>query len=176
MHTCAYVAFHILGPSSGTAMVIAFSLVAMLLQQLLDASSCGNTCAFLVDLRSVACASRDMVTDAHWRHAAQFLWPGATTVLFGSPAFQVWAFLAKPSAIEDPLRWTVRLRCREACPLARAKPHGAHAPSRRIFVSSHCSASLLRSKPRYSTVSAWCMQWRWHSRHDLTMSGPCPFL
>ena len=86
-------------------MVVAFSLAAMLLQQMLDASSCGNICAFLVDLRSVACASRDMVTDAHWQHAAECLWPGATTVLFGSPAFQVRALLAKPSAIENPLRW-----------------------------------------------------------------------
>ena len=77
----------------------------MCLQHMLDASSCGNICAFLVDLRSVACASRDMVTDAHWRHAAECLWPGATTVLFGSPPFQVRALLAKASAIEDPLRW-----------------------------------------------------------------------
>ena len=105
MHTCTYVAFHILGPNSGTAMVVAFSLVAMLLQQMLDASSCRNICFVLEDLRSIACASRDMVTDTHWRHAAECRWPGATTVLFGSPAFQVRALLAKPSAIEDPLRW-----------------------------------------------------------------------
>ena len=59
-----------------------------------------------MDLRSLACASRDMVTDAHWRHAAECFWPGATTVLFGRPAFQVRALLAKPSAIDDPLRWT----------------------------------------------------------------------
>ena len=102
MHTCTYVAFHMLCPSSGTAMVVACSLVAMLLQQMLDASSFGNMCAFLVDLRSVACASRDMVTDAHWRHAAECLWPGATTVLFGSPAFQVRALLCEAVGNRGP--------------------------------------------------------------------------
>ena len=46
---------------------------AMLLQQNLGAPSFDHIFAFLVDLRSVACASRDMVTDAHWRHAAECL-------------------------------------------------------------------------------------------------------
>lgn len=76
----------------------------MLSRQALD-TSIFDILAFLVDLRSVACARRGMVTDAHWRNAAELLWPGAATVLFGSPAFQVRALLAKPSAIENPLRW-----------------------------------------------------------------------
>ena len=109
-------------------MVGAFPLAAMLLQQMLDASSCGNICAFLVDLRSVACASRDMVTDAHWRHAAECLWPGASTVLFGSPAFQVRALLAKPSAIENPLRWIdpeqISTRDTRNCVLLEMKQNG----------------------------------------------------
>ena len=43
--------------------------------------------------------------DAHWRDVAERLWPGASSVLFGSPAFQVRALLAGPSAVESPLCW-----------------------------------------------------------------------
>ena len=65
----------------------------MLPRQMLDASRF-EIFAFLVDLGSVACASRGMVTDAHWRHAAELLWPGAATLRNGSPAFQVRALIA----------------------------------------------------------------------------------
>ena len=61
--------------------------------------------AFLVDLRAVACVKRSLVTQEHWRYAAELLWPGAMKVLFGTPAFQVRTLLASPSVVESPLRW-----------------------------------------------------------------------
>ena len=60
---------------------------------------------FLVDLRSVACVKRGLVTPEHWQYAAELLWPGAMRTLFGTPAFQVRSLLAIPSAVELPLRW-----------------------------------------------------------------------
>ena len=64
-----------------------------------------NIFAFLVDLRSVACVKRGLVTPEHWQYAAELLWPGAMRTLFGTPAFQVRSLLAIPSAVELPLRW-----------------------------------------------------------------------
>ena len=61
--------------------------------------------AFLVDLRAVACVKRGLVTQKHWRYAAELLWPGAMKVLFGTPAFQVRTLLASASVVESPLRW-----------------------------------------------------------------------
>ena len=69
-----------------------------------DVAMCG-ICGYMADLRSLACVARCIVTDTHWQNRADQLWPGAAAVLFGVPAFQVRALLARPSAVEEPLGW-----------------------------------------------------------------------
>ena len=65
---------------------------------------CG-ICSYIADLRSFACVARGIVTDTHWQNRADQLWPGAATLLFGAPSFQVRALLARPSGVEEPLGW-----------------------------------------------------------------------
>ena len=65
---------------------------------------CG-ICSYIADLRSFACVARGIVTGTHWQNRADQLWPGAATLLFGAPTFQVRALLARPSGIEEPLGW-----------------------------------------------------------------------
>ena len=65
---------------------------------------CG-ICSYIADLRSFACVARGIVTGTHWQNRADQLWPGAATLLFGAPTFQVRALLARPSGVEEPLGW-----------------------------------------------------------------------